>query len=170
MNRGNWLSRLACAVASAALAAASTHVLSADKVIRIVPHSNLTILDHVWTTAYITRNHGYMVYDTLFAMDRQGKIQPQMVGKWDVSKDKKVWAFTLRDGLEFHARKPVPSEDGIAPPAPLAPRAGAAPRVPPGCGRAVAIPNTPSESRCLRTGTARAQAGYGRTLKRKDAR
>lgn len=84
------------------------------KVLRIAPHSNLTVLDPIWTTAYITRNHGYMVYDTLFGLDAKGKVQPQMVDTWGVSKDKKVWTFTLREGLEFHDGKPVTAEDVIA--------------------------------------------------------
>ena len=51
-------------------------------------HSDVKIVDPIWTTAYITRNHGYMVYDTLFAMDEKGEIKPQMVEKYDVSVDK----------------------------------------------------------------------------------
>ena len=82
--------------------------------LRIAPHTNLTILDPIWTKAYITRNHGYMIYDTLFGMDAKGQIQPQMVASWTVGKDRKVWTFTLRDGLEFHDGKPVTSEDVIA--------------------------------------------------------
>ncbi|HZP89222.1 MAG TPA: ABC transporter substrate-binding protein [Burkholderiales bacterium] len=85
-----------------------------EKVLRIAPHSNLTILDPIWTTAYITRNHGYMIYDTLFGMDAKGKIQPQMVDKWETSKDGKTWTFTLRDGLAFSDSKPVTSEDVVA--------------------------------------------------------
>ena len=86
----------------------------AETVVRMAPHSNLTILDPGWTTAYITRNHGYMIYDTLFGMDANGKIQPQMVERYEVSKDKKTWTFTLREGLEFHDGKPVTSADVIA--------------------------------------------------------
>ena len=84
------------------------------RVLRIAPHTNLTILDPIWTKAYITRNHGYLIYDTLFGMDAKGEIQPQMVASWTVGKDRKVWTFTLRDGLEFHDGKPVTSEDVIA--------------------------------------------------------
>ncbi|MCC7546650.1 MAG: ABC transporter substrate-binding protein [Burkholderiales bacterium] len=87
---------------------------SQQKVLRIVPHSNLTVLDPIWTTAYITRNHGYQIYDTLFGLDVTGKVQPQMVAKVEVSSDRKTWTFTLRDGLEFHDGKPVTSEDVIA--------------------------------------------------------
>ena len=84
------------------------------KTLRAVMHSDLKILDPIWTTAFIVRNHGYMVYDTLFALDGNLKIQPQMVDKWTVSPDKLIWTFTLRDGLEFHDGQPVTSEDVIA--------------------------------------------------------
>jgi peptide/nickel transport system substrate-binding protein len=84
------------------------------KTLRIVPHAGLAILDPIWTRGYITRNHGYMIYDTLFGMDAQGTVQPQMVQRWEVGKDRKVWTFTLREGLEFQDGKPVTSEDVIA--------------------------------------------------------
>jgi peptide/nickel transport system substrate-binding protein len=107
------LQRLVAAACFAA-ALAAVPALAQEKVLRIAPHSNLTILDPVWTTAYITRNHGYMLYDTLFGTDAKGKVQPQMVDKWEASKDRKTWTFTLRDGLEFHDGRPVTSEDVIA--------------------------------------------------------
>src|SRR3546814_14183128 len=50
----------------------------AVSVIRVIPHSDLKNLDPIWPTAYITRNHGYLVYDTLFAMDADFK--PQQIG------------------------------------------------------------------------------------------
>ena len=77
-------------------------------------HSDVKILDPIWTTAYIQRNYGYMVWDTLFAMDEKFEVKPQMVDKYDVSADKLTWTFTLRDGLEWHDGKPVTSEDCIA--------------------------------------------------------
>ena len=46
-------------------------------------HSDLKILDPIWTTAYIVRNHGYMIYDTLFAIDDKLEVKPQMVDKCD---------------------------------------------------------------------------------------
>ena len=55
-----------------------------------------------------------MVYDTLFAMDAKFQVQPQMVDKWDISNDKLVYTFTLRDGLKFHDGQPVRSADCIA--------------------------------------------------------
>ena len=86
----------------------------ADKTLRAVMHSDLKILDPIWTTAYIVRNHGYMVYDTLFATDEKGEIKPQMVDKYDVSADKLTHTFTLRDGLLWHDGQPVTAEDCVA--------------------------------------------------------
>jgi peptide/nickel transport system substrate-binding protein len=83
-------------------------------VLRVIPHADLKNIDPIWTTAYISRNHGYMVYDTLFAMDKDLKPQPQMVDKWETSADGKTWTFVLRDGLSFHDGKPVTAEDCAA--------------------------------------------------------
>ena len=66
------------AACTAGLAAATTPAL-AQTTLRAVMHSDLKILDPIWTTAYIVRNHGYMVYDTLFATDAKGEVKPQMV-------------------------------------------------------------------------------------------
>ncbi|HSB98698.1 MAG TPA: ABC transporter substrate-binding protein, partial [Burkholderiaceae bacterium] len=85
-----------------------------SSVLRIVPHSNLAILDPIWTTAYMSRNHGYMIYDTLFGTDENGKVKPQMVESWVESPDHRLWTFKLRKGLEFHDGKPVTGEDVIA--------------------------------------------------------
>ena len=86
----------------------------AETTLRAVMQSDLKILDPIWTTAYIVRNYGYMVYDTLFAMDANGEIKPQMVDTYSVSDDKLTWTFTLRDGLLFHDGAPVTSDDCIA--------------------------------------------------------
>src|SRR5438045_4718884 len=85
-----------------------------ETVLRVVPHSNLNILDPIWTTQYMARNHGYMVYDTLFATDAKSQIRPQMVEKWTESPDHRLWTFTLRSGLSFHDGKPVTSDDVVA--------------------------------------------------------
>ena len=82
-------------------------------VIRSVPIGNLRILDPIWTTAYLTRNHAYMVWDTLFALDADNKPQPQMVDKWTVSDDKLTYTFTLRDGLKWHDGPPVTAADCV---------------------------------------------------------
>jgi len=87
---------------------------TAETTLRVVLHSDLKIVDPIWTTAYIVRNHGYMIYDTLFAMDAKGEIKPQMVDKYEVSKDQLTYTLTLRDGLSWHDGKPVTTEDCVA--------------------------------------------------------
>jgi peptide/nickel transport system substrate-binding protein len=85
-----------------------------QKVLKFIPQADLRSLDPIWTTAYITRNHGYMIYDTLFAVDAKFQVKPQMVDKWELSSDKLTYTFTLRDGLKFHDGQPVRSADCIA--------------------------------------------------------
>ena len=111
--------RIAAAFSMLALAGllgqnALAQAQSSDRVLRVVPHSNLAILDPIWTTAYMSRNHGYMIYDTLFGTDEKSQIKPQMVGEWSASPDKRLWTFKLRPGLEFHDGKPVTGEDVVA--------------------------------------------------------
>ncbi|MEX0283461.1 MAG: ABC transporter substrate-binding protein [Paracoccaceae bacterium] len=86
----------------------------AETVLRVVPHSGLKILDPIWTTAYISRNHGYMIYDTLFGLDTAGNIQPQMVDSVERSADGLTVTMTLRAGLKFHDGAPVTAEDVVA--------------------------------------------------------
>ncbi len=86
----------------------------AESVLRVIPHADLKNLDPIWTTAYITRNHGYLIYDTLVAMNEDFVPQPQMVDSYETSEDGLTWTFTLRDGLKFHDGAPVTSEDCIA--------------------------------------------------------
>jgi len=110
-----WTRRSLLAVATLALPLiAGVAPAHAEKVLRVVPHADLKNLDPIWTTAYITRNHGYLIYDTLFAMDEAFRPQPQMVDRWETSDDGKVWTFTLREGLTFHDGAAVTSEDVIA--------------------------------------------------------
>ena len=77
-------------------------------------HSDLKIIDPIWTTALISAHHGYLVYDTLFALDEKMQTRPQMVDKWEVSPDKLTYTFTLRDGLEWHDGTPVTGADCVA--------------------------------------------------------
>lgn len=86
----------------------------AETVLRAVPHSDLKILDPIWTTAYISRNHGYMIYDTLFALDAAGNVQPQMVDNVTTSDDGLTVTMTLRDGLTWHDGAPVTAADCVA--------------------------------------------------------
>jgi peptide/nickel transport system substrate-binding protein len=95
---------------SAAMAMCS---LADGKTVRAVMHSDLRVIDPGFTTAYITRDHGYMVYDTLLATDAHFEVQPQMAD-WKLSDDKLTYTFTLRDGLKWHDGAPVTAEDCVA--------------------------------------------------------
>jgi peptide/nickel transport system substrate-binding protein len=106
------LSVLALSVALTSQALTS-QAIAAGKTITAVMHSDLRIIDPLFTTAYITRDHGYMIYDTLLATDSNFKIQPQMAD-WKVSDDKLTYTFTLRDGLKWHDGTPVTAEDCVA--------------------------------------------------------
>src|SRR4051795_11866890 len=94
--------------------AAALCTSAAAKTLRVALHSDLKIVDPIWTTALITVNHGYMIYDTLFALDETLKVQPQMVDRYTTSDDKLTWTFVLRDALAWHDGMPVTAEDCIA--------------------------------------------------------
>ena len=101
---------------AAAMMMASPAVAQAPKrggTLRFVPAADLKILDPIWTTSTITRNHGYLIYDTLFATDANFQVRPQMVDKYTVSKDGMKYSFTLREGLRFHDAQPVTAEDCV---------------------------------------------------------
>jgi len=105
---------LAAVALAALLVAPPAAILASAQTFKVVMHSDVKALDPVWSGAYITRNLGYMLYDTLFALDENLQVKPQMVDKWETSPDGLTWTFTLRDGLEFHDGAPVTSDDVIA--------------------------------------------------------
>ncbi len=84
------------------------------RVIRFIPQADLSVLDPVWTTAYVTRNHGFMVFDTLFGTDSQYRPSPQMVAGFKTEDDGKLWTLGLRSGLRFHDGEPVRASDCVA--------------------------------------------------------
>ena len=111
------LLKLATALPTAvALPVAWTRRASAangKKTLTAVMHSDLRITDPGYTPAIITRDHGYMVYDTLLGIDSGFRVRPQMAD-WAVSDDRLVYTFTLRDGLRWHDGAPVTAEDCVA--------------------------------------------------------
>jgi peptide/nickel transport system substrate-binding protein len=104
-------SRTAAGLAALALLAGPA---AAQSVLKVVPHADLRNIDPIWTTAYITRNHGYLVFDTLFALDETLEVQPQMAEGHEVSEDGLTYTITLREGLTFHDGEPVTAEDAVA--------------------------------------------------------
>ena len=77
----------AAAAGAAALPRFAVAQPAQGRVLKFVPQANLTSLDPIWTTANVTRNHGYMVYDTLYGMDAEFRPQPQMAEGHTVEED-----------------------------------------------------------------------------------
>ena len=90
------------------------HAEAGAKTLRFIPQADLRSIDPIWTTAYVTRNFGYLVFDTLFSLDKDFKPQPQMVDRWTASDDKLTYRFILRDGLKWHDGQPVRAADCVA--------------------------------------------------------
>ena len=84
------------------------------KVLRFVPQANLSSLDPMWTTATVTSNHGYYVFDTLFGGDLTLKPRPQMAEGFERSADGRTYRIKLREGLQFHDGTPVRAIDCVA--------------------------------------------------------
>ncbi len=86
----------------------------AARTLRFIPHSNLAAIDPFATSGYVVRNHGYMVYDTLFAIGSDFKPRPQMAQGHETAADGKTVTITLREGLKFHDGEPVRAADCVA--------------------------------------------------------
>lgn len=106
----------AAALAAAALlfSAPAEAQPAGNRVLRVAPHADLKTLDPVAASIVITRMHGLMIYETLFAWDSNLQPKPQMVESFDTSPDKLSWTFKLRPGLKFHDGQPVTTKDVIA--------------------------------------------------------
>ena len=86
----------------------------AQSTLRVVPLNELKILDPVWTTAYATRDHAFLVYDTLLGTDEKFAPKPQMADSWTVTDDQLTWTFVLREGLKWSNGIPVTADDCVA--------------------------------------------------------
>ncbi|HYZ21449.1 MAG TPA: ABC transporter substrate-binding protein [Rhodopila sp.] len=100
--------------AAAATALARPAVSAGIKPLVFVPQANLTSFDPVWTTATVTRNFAYMVYDMLYGRDENFTPRPQMVEGHVVDNDGLRWTMKLREGLLWHDGTPVLARDCVA--------------------------------------------------------
>ena len=89
-------------------------IAQAPRVLKYVPHANLPNIDPFTNTAFVARDHAFLVYDQLYGMDDKFQPRPQMVEGHVVENDGKTWRFTLREGLKFHDNTPVRGRDCIA--------------------------------------------------------
>jgi peptide/nickel transport system substrate-binding protein len=87
---------------------------AATKTLKVVPQSDIVLLDPVFGTASISNIAGLMIYESLFSWDSRLQPKPQMVASWNVSPDGLGWQFTLRPGLRFHDGQAVTTADVIA--------------------------------------------------------
>ena len=102
------------ATSAAALALPAAVRAQSQTTLRFIPQIDLTFLDPHWTTAYVTRNYGYMVFDTLFGQDGSFAYTHQMLAGHVVENDNKLWKLTLRDGLFWHDGERVLARDCVA--------------------------------------------------------
>ena len=103
-------------LASAALAIAAPNLVRAQgkTTLRFVPQADPAILDPIVTTGLVSRNHGFLLFDTLYGVDAQFRPQPQMVEGHTVGNDGLLWTMRLREGLRFHDGTPVLARDVVA--------------------------------------------------------
>ena len=106
--------RALLASAAAGVVAATRPAGAATTTLRYVPASNLTLLDPIWSTAYVSLCHGYAVFDAPYAADAKQIARPQMAEGHDVSADGRTWSIKLREGLRFHNGEPVRAQDAAA--------------------------------------------------------
>ncbi|WP_159992558.1 ABC transporter substrate-binding protein [Roseomonas sp. 18066] len=85
-----------------------------NRVLKLVPQANLTSLDPIWTTANVTRNHAYMIHDTLYGMDSNFVPRPQLAEGVVEEDGGKLVTLTLRQGPKFHDGEPVRAVDVVA--------------------------------------------------------
>ncbi len=76
----------------------------------LVPTSLDPVQDELISTYHVVQQ----VYDGLTAFDSNLRVVPGLAKSWTVSRDGKVYNFTLRDGVRFHDGEEVTSHDVVA--------------------------------------------------------
>ena len=114
MKRRTFLKALSAMGAIAPLTTPNLARSQGTNVLKFVPQADLGVLDSVFTTAYVTRNHAFLVFDTLYGMTEAYEPQPQMVEGHSIENDGKLWTLKLREGLKFHDGQPVLARDAVA--------------------------------------------------------
>ena len=116
LHRRQLLAGLAATTAAPRLARAQSAAIvrpQSATTLKFIPYADLALLDPA-VSAFVTRNHAMMVYDTLFALDDAGVPQRQMLAGHSVDPAGTVWTLRLRDGLLFHDGTPVLARDAAA--------------------------------------------------------
>jgi peptide/nickel transport system substrate-binding protein len=71
-------------------------------------------LDIMFTTATVTRNTAWHMFETLYANNSKMEPQPFLAEKGEVSGDARTWTFNLRKGVPFHNGKEMKADDVVA--------------------------------------------------------
>ncbi|MBY0339113.1 MAG: ABC transporter substrate-binding protein [Acetobacteraceae bacterium] len=106
--------KLGGALAASAVAAPALAQPAQNRVLRYTPHANPGNIDPFTNTAFVARDHAFLVFDQLYGMDEQFNIRPQMVEGHVTENDGLLWRFTLREGLRFHDGTLVRGRDCVA--------------------------------------------------------
>lgn len=114
MQRRSFLAGAAGLTTAAQLARPALAQGDAARVLRFIPQADLSIIDPLNTTAYPTRNHGHLCWDTLYGVDAEFRPHPQLAEGHVVEDDGKRWTFTLRHGPTFHDGEKVRARDAVA--------------------------------------------------------
>ena len=114
MKRRSILAAALAAPVFGRLAAPNIAAASGQSVLKMIPSANLTSVDPIFTTAYITRNHAFMIYDTLYGLNAALEPQPQMAAGHTIDDDGLTVTIALRDGLTFHDGEKVRATDAVA--------------------------------------------------------
>jgi peptide/nickel transport system substrate-binding protein len=85
-----------------------------SKTLSIIPQAALNSIDPIWSTSQISRNLGFMVFETLYGRDAAMTPRPQMVQGDEMEDGGRRWTMRLRDGLLFHDGQPVLARDCVA--------------------------------------------------------
>lgn len=98
----------------ATLLTASTMAAAAQETLRLRMNGDINVMDPIATTNFSIRNASYLIYDTLFALDADYNVQPQMAEGYEISADSLTYTIDLREGLMFHDGTPVTAADAVA--------------------------------------------------------
>ena len=100
--------------ATTALAVPPVHAADNTRLLKFIPQADIALLDPTFAPALVTRNHAYMVYDTLYGVDDALRPRPQMAAGHVIEDDGKTCKITLREGLRFHDGEKVLARDAVA--------------------------------------------------------
>ncbi|KAA2211572.1 ABC transporter substrate-binding protein [Teichococcus oryzae] len=89
-------------------------VAQPQRVLRFIPQTDIAGFDPIFSSTQVTRNYAYLVYDTLFGLDKNFLPQLQMAETAEAEEGHRRWTITLRPGLVFHDGAPVLARDCVA--------------------------------------------------------